>query len=304
MLGSKFSVIVVPENTGQVIERKIVGWKLIAALSVIAVLSISALGFTIAYFKTNVDYHKLATLKRENRYFAEKILTLQESVESIKGQMSNIIKKDENIRLVFDLPSIDPSIREVGIGGRTFETMDLYSPTVDQLTVVEGDIDKISRQIKLENASFGDVFEKLQDKQEMLNHTPSIMPVGGFVSRGIGMQTNPITGFYQMHNGLDIAAERGTPIHAPAMGRVLSAGWETGLGNTIFLDHGFGLVSVYGHLSLIKVRKGDTINRNDVIGLVGSTGNSTGPHLHYEIHKNGSIVDPRHFFASTGEYGT
>jgi murein DD-endopeptidase MepM/ murein hydrolase activator NlpD len=303
MFGSKFSVIVVPENTGKVIERKIIGWKVIAALSVVAVLAISALGFTIAYFKTDVDYHKLATLKRENRYFAEKIKTLQESVESIKGQMTNIIKKDENIRLVFDLPSIDPSIREVGVGGRTFETMDLYSPTVDQLSVIENDIDKISRQIKLENASFGDVFDKLKDKQDMLNHTPSIMPVNGFISRGIGMQTNPVTGFYQMHNGLDIAAERGTPIHAPATGRVISAGWENGTGNTIYIDHGYGLVTMYGHLSLIKVHKGDVISRNDVIGLVGSTGNSTGPHLHYEIHKNGSIVDPRHFFANVGEYG-
>jgi len=215
--------------------------------------------------------------------------------------MTNIIKKDENIRLVFDLPSIDPSIREVGVGGHTYETMDLYSPTVDQLTIIENDIDKISRQIKLENASFSDVFEKLKDKQDMLNHTPSIMPVNGYISRGVGMQTNPITGFYQMHNGLDIAAERGTPVRAPAMGRVISAGWENGMGNTIYIDHGYGLVTVYGHLSVIKVRKGDMVNRNDVIGLVGSTGNSTGPHLHYEIHKNGSIVDPRNYFASIGE---
>ncbi|NLI15207.1 MAG: M23 family metallopeptidase [candidate division Zixibacteria bacterium] len=302
MFGSKFSVIVVPENTGEVIERKIVGWKLAVVLSVMAVFVLMTLGFTIAYFKTSVDYHKLATLKRENRYFAEKIKTLQESVESLKSQMSSIIKKDENIRLVFDLPSIDPSVREVGVGGRTFETIDLYSPTVDQLNIIEGDIDKISRQIKLENASFSDVFDKLKRKQDVLDHTPSIMPVDGYISRGMGMQVNPITGFYQMHNGIDIAAERDTPIRAPAKGRVISVGWENGMGNTICIDHGYGLVSIYGHLNAIKVRKGDMVNRNDIIGLVGSTGNSTGPHLHYEIHKNGSVVDPRRFFVNIGGY--
>jgi murein DD-endopeptidase MepM/ murein hydrolase activator NlpD len=302
MLGSKFSVIIVPEDTSQVIEKKIIGWKLIAALSVAVVLSLCAIGFTVAYFKSNVDYHKLATLKRENRYFAEKIKTLQESVESIKSQMAGIVKKDENIRLVFDLPSIDPSIREVGVGGQAFETMDLYSPTIDQLSVVEDDIDKISRQIKLENASFSDVYDKLQVKRDILAHSPSIMPVDGFVSRGFGYQTNPYTGFYQMHKGLDIAAERGTPIHAPALGTVISAGWEEGLGNTISLDHGFGVVTIYGHLSLIKVHRGETVNRMDIIGYVGSTGFSTGPHLHYEVHKNGAVVDPRKFIASTAIY--
>jgi len=302
MLGSKFSVIVVPENTGQVIERKIIGWKIAAVAAVVAVLGLCALSFTIAYFKTNVDYNKLTTLKRENRYFAERIKILQESVESIKGQMENIIKKDENIRLVFDLPSIDQSIRDVGVGGQAYQTMDLYSPTMDQLNVIEDDIDKILRQLKLENASFGDVFEKIQSKRDQLDHTPSIMPVDGFVTRGIGRQVNPYTGFVQMHNGLDIAAARGTPIYAPAAGRVRSAGWEQGLGNTVFIDHGYGVVTCYGHLSLIKAQKGASINRMDIVGYVGSTGNSTGPHLHYEVHKNGAVVDPRNFIIGSVIY--
>jgi murein DD-endopeptidase MepM/ murein hydrolase activator NlpD len=305
MLGSKFSVIIVPEDTGQVIEKKVTGWKLAGILAIVAVFAITALSFTIAYFKTDVDYHKLASLKRENRYFADKIKTLQESVESIKGQMTNIIKKDENIRLVFDLPSIDKSIREVGIGGQTYETVDLYSPTVDQLSVVEDDIDKVMRQLKLENASFTDVFEQLQTKKEVLEHTPSVMPVDGFISRGIGYQTNPFTGIYQMHAGVDIAASPGTPIHAPAKGQVISAGWESGgLGNSVVVNHGFGLTTTYGHMSVIKVHKGDMINRLDIIGLVGSTGNSTGPHLHYEVHKNGAIVDPKNYMLVSGAYGS
>jgi murein DD-endopeptidase MepM/ murein hydrolase activator NlpD len=304
MLGSKFSVIIVPEDTGQVIEKKVTGWKLAGILAIIVVFAITALSFTIAYFKTDVDYHKLTSLKRENRYFADKIKTLQESVESIKGQMANIVKKDENIRLVFDLPSIDPSIREVGVGGQTFETIDLYSPTVDQLSVIEDDIDKVLRQLKLENASFTDVFDQLQTKKDVLDHTPSIMPVEGYISRGIGKQTNPFTGSYQMHGGVDIAAGRGTPIFAPAKGDVIFSGWEQGMGNTVIISHGYGLTTTYGHMSLIKVHKGDTINRQDVVGYVGSTGNSTGPHLHYEVQKNGSVVDPKNYMFSSTIYGS
>jgi len=302
MFGTRFSLLIVPESTGRVIRKHLTGWKIIAAATLIVFLFITLFGFTIGFFKRNVDHHKLATLKRENRFFAEKIKDLQESVELIKGQMAGIIKKDENIRLVFDLPSIDPSIREVGIGGRTFETADIFSPLVDQVTVIENDIEKILRQIKLENASFTDVYDKLQNKRELLDHTPSIMPVEGFITRGIGMQINPVTGFYQMHNGVDISAERGTPIHAPAAGRVVSAGWDQGLGNSIVIDHGFGMVTVYGHLSLIKVRRGDTVKRMDVIGFVGSTGQSTGPHLHYEVRKNGQPVNPMNFAVKTALY--
>lgn len=288
----KFSVVIIPDDTGKVIEKRVALWKVFTLLSILAVIFVCSIFFVIDYLKANIDRNKLASLKTENIYLADKIDSLQLSVESIKGQMADIIQTDENIRLVFDLPIIDPSIREVGVGGRVFETVDIESPTVNELSLVEEDIDKILRQIKLENASFADVFEKVKSKKDILNHTPSIKPVDGFLTRGFGMRPNPFTGVYQMHRGIDIAAEKGTPIHATADGKVIYCGWDKGFGNTVIINHGFGLKTYYGHLSMAKVRKGARVKRMDIIGLVGSTGYSTGPHLHYEVRENGRAVDP------------
>ncbi len=288
----KFSVVIIPDDTGKVVEKRIVLWKIVTLFSILTLFFICSVFSVIGYLKANIDRNKLASLKAENDYLAGKIESLQQSVESIKGQMADIIKTDENIRLVFDLPAIDPSIREVGVGGQDFKMVDIESQTVNELSLVEGDIDKILRQIKLENASFSDVFDKVRSKKDILDHTPSIMPVEGLISRGFGMRPNPFTGIYQMHRGIDIAANKGTPIYAAADGKVIYCGWDKGFGNTVIIDHGYGLKTYYGHLSMAKVRKGARVKRRDIIGLVGSTGYSTGPHLHYEVRENGRAVDP------------
>jgi len=233
-----FSVIIVPESTGKLIKKNIARWKVITALASAALFLIFSTFFAIGYFKSNIDSKRLVDLEKENKYLESRISEMQQSVETIKGRMSDIIKTDENIRLVFDLPSIDPSIREVGIGGPEFGVMEYDSPTTQQLSFVEQDIDKILRQINLETASFGDVYDKIQSKKHILDHTPSIMPCEGFITSGLGMRRDPFTGMMNRHNGIDIATGKGTPVYAPAAGTVVKCGWDRGMGNFIILDHG------------------------------------------------------------------
>jgi len=301
---SDFSLIIVPDSTGKVIERRVARWKLVSGLSFGVLFILISLFFTIGYFKANIDNQKLASLQEENKFLELKIVKLQESVESIKGQMADIAETDENIRLVFDLPSIDPAIREVGVGGPEYGLMKFNSPPVHQLSMVEQDIDKILRQINLENASFDDVYDKIQSKKYILDHTPSIKPCEGFITSGAGVRKDPFTGMLAMHNGLDIAASKGTPVYAPASGIVIQCGWDSGMGNFIAIDHGNDLKTFYGHLSLIKVTKGQEIDRMDVIGLVGSTGRSTGPHLHFEVHKYSRPANPKDYFLKSIIYST
>jgi murein DD-endopeptidase MepM/ murein hydrolase activator NlpD len=301
---SDFSLIIVPDSTGKVIERRVARWKLVSGLSFGALFILLSLFFTIGYFKANIDNQRLASLQEENKFLEQKIAKLNESVESIKGQMADIAQTDENIRLVFDLPTIDPAIREVGVGGPEYGVMKFNSPPANQLSLVEQDIDKILRQINLENASFDDVYDKIQRKKQVLDHTPTIKPCEGFITSGVGMRKDPFTGMIVMHNGLDIASSKGTPVYAPASGTVIQCGWDSGLGNLVVIDHGNDLKTYYGHLSLIKVTKGQEIKRMDVIGLVGSTGRSTGPHLHYEVQKYNRAVDPKDFFLKSIIYST
>jgi murein DD-endopeptidase MepM/ murein hydrolase activator NlpD len=293
---SGYSVVIVPDDTGKVIEKRIPKWKIITLISILSGFLILASFFAIAYLKSNIDTHKMKSLAQENEYLQGRITDLQKSVESIKGRMADIIKTDENIRLMFDLPTIDPSIREVGIGGPDFGTSDIHSPVISNLSLVERDIDKILRQIKLENASYGDVYNKVKDRKHILDHTPSIIPTDGIITSGLGLRKDPFTGIMTMHEGIDIAANRGTPIYAPANGIIERCGWDKGMGNFIVIDHGYNLKTYYGHLQLIKIRKGQKVNRLDILGTIGSTGRSTGPHLHYEVRKYGRPINPTEYF--------
>jgi murein DD-endopeptidase MepM/ murein hydrolase activator NlpD len=295
----RYSVIIVPDGTGRAFEKNVATWKMATGAALLVVFFIASIFFGIGFFKANIDNAKLASLKDENKYLESKIKTLQESIETVKGQMANIINRDENLRLIYDLPSIDQSIREVGIGGPYLGSREFGSPLIEKASMVEEDIDKILRQLDLENASFGDVFEQVKDKKDVLDHTPSIIPCEGFVTSALGMRKDPFTGMMVRHNGIDIATNKGTVVHAPASGRVINCGWDRGMGNFVVIDHGNNLKTYYGHLSLIKVNKGQYVERMDVLGLVGSTGRSTGPHLHYEVRKYEQPINPFDFFVKS-----
>jgi len=141
-------------------------------------------------------------------------------------------------------------------------------------------------------ASFDDLGRAFQKRMELLAATPSTMPVEGWFSHGYGWRKDPFTGQREFHRGMDIVAQAGTPIIAPADGVVSRGGRFSQLGNSVDLAHGYGYVTRYAHMSEISVSAGDRVRRGDVIGHVGSTGRSTGPHLHYEVFRDGKRVNP------------
>lgn len=134
--------------------------------------------------------------------------------------------------------------------------------------------------------------DKIQGKLVLLSCTPSVMPVKGLITHGFAWRRDPFTGRRAFHTGLDISARRGSPVSAPADGVVTRAGWLHGYGKVVEINHGYGITSRYGHLHRIDVEVGDVVQRGDGIGQVGSTGRSTGPHLHYEVLENGKSVNP------------
>lgn len=137
----------------------------------------------------------------------------------------------------------------------------------------------------------------VERREALANATPSIWPVAGWLSSAYGNRRDPFTGGTDFHPGLDISADRGTPVHATADGLVQSAGWNGNYGNLLVVDHGFGIQTRYGHLSKFAVREGDRVRRGQIIGHVGSTGRSTSPHLHYEILTNGKLTNPLRILA-------
>jgi cell division protein FtsB len=295
----KYTLIIVPSEKGQLVNREI-SQRFIAICSLIITLLVIAGAYSaIGFIRSTIDKQKLAGLTKENEVLSAKLGDLESTVTLLKGEMSKIIGKDEQIRLVFDFPPIDADVREVGIGGEIGLEPVVNSELGQRTWLVQEDIEKIRRQLELENASTEELLNMVQVRKNRLDHMPTIIPCDGFVSRGYGMHNDPFTGTYQMHNGLDIAAPKGTPVYATAEGIVIGTTYQAGLGNLIVIDHGNGYSTTYGHLSKIMVAAGHRVNRGEIIGQVGSTGYSTGPHLHYEVHENGRPVNPSKYIVKS-----
>jgi murein DD-endopeptidase MepM/ murein hydrolase activator NlpD len=154
------------------------------------------------------------------------------------------------------------------------------------------DIDKMSFRSHSLNKDLNVLEQRFTAQSKMLSSTPSIVPVRGILTDGFGGRSDPFTGESGQHNAIDISSAVGAPVRAPADGIVVKAEWANGYGNVIYVSHGYGYSTRYGHLSGFAVRPGARVKRGDVIGYVGSTGRSTGPHLHYEVRVNNNPVNP------------
>ncbi len=295
----KYSILIVPPENGRVVNREVSQRFLVVCSLVITFFIIASVYSAIGFIKSTVDKKELVSLTQENKVLSAKLGDLESTVTFLKSEMSNIVGRDEQIRLVFDLPPIDSDVREVGVGGDINPEPLVGSELGQRTWMVQEDIEKIRRQLELENASTEDLLTLVQARKNTLDHTPTINPCEGFVTRGFGIHPDPFTGSYQPHNGIDIAAPRGTAVCATAEGIVTSTSYQAGLGNLIIIDHGNGYTTSYGHLSKIMVACGHKVARGEVIGQVGSTGYSTGPHLHYEVHQNNRPLDPANFIVKS-----
>jgi murein DD-endopeptidase MepM/ murein hydrolase activator NlpD len=162
-------------------------------------------------------------------------------------------------------------------------------------------LDNLKNRIAAQNTSYGQINNLINNKEKLLAATPAIQPVSNKdlsrIASGFGYRIDPIYKTVKMHAGLDFTAPQGTPIYSTADGVVKVAGRsDGGYGNHVVINHGYGYETLYGHMYRIKARTGQRVKRGDLIGYVGSTGKSTGPHCHYEVHKNGQKLDPVYFF--------
>lgn len=235
----------------------------------------------------------------ENRALTGELAYLQARVKELQDTIGSISKRDEQIRMFAGLPSVDSEVREAGIGGPgspLLEDDPLYQQNRALGRRAFGarvDLDGLLRRANVLLASFAEISDTLSRHADRLASTPSIMPTAGWLSSNFSRsRRHPILHIARPHEGIDVTAPMGAPIVAPASGTVVAVGRETGYGLIVEIDHGNGIVTKYAHCSRVLVRKGQKVTRGEVIAAVGNSGLSTGPHLHYEIHINGRVVDP------------
>jgi len=241
-------------------------------------------------------------LRLQNERLRDRYADLNEKAKSLDQQMAELEKRDNGVyRAIFEANPIPDSARAKEIENEkeiaTVEGMannQLLSSITQTLTT-------LSSRVKVQSKSYEQIDELIKNKEKLLSHTPAIQPLSNKdlnrIASGFGYRIDPVYKTVKMHAGLDFAAPQGTPIYATANGTVTIGGNKgNGYGNHVIINHGYGYETLYGHMVKVKSNPGQKVTRGEVIGWVGSTGKSTGPHCHYEVHKNGNKIDPVYFF--------
>ena len=282
------TIIIVPHSKAKFIKfsfsTRAVAF--VGAVVVVAMaLSLVAVMYTGSAVKRRTE---VASLERENRQLTDVNRELEDSLAQVQARLDDFEERTARLALAAGMqsgPMVTPESGgpegRVGSGGP-------YDRVAESPEVLRVQGEWIDQQLAL-------VEERLATQDELLSSTPTIAPVSGLLTDGFGRRRDPFTGRHAFHRGLDISARRGTPVIAPGHGIVVFAGRSGGLGKVVKVSHGFGYTTVYGHLDRIDVEPGDEVERGATLGLLGNTGRSTGPHLHYEVHVDGQAVNPLYY---------
>ena len=239
---------------------------------------------------------------RKNELLKENYKQLNGKVKTLQGQMASLESRDNEVyRSIFEANPLPDSARAKLIEKK--KELDKVQVMNDDALSAEiaSQLNNIDARITYQFTSYNNIEKLINNQEAKLSSIPAIQPVSNKqlnrIASGFGMRIDPVYGTPKMHKGLDFTAPQGTPIYATGDGAVALAGYgEGGYGNHVEINHGYGYKTLYGHMVRIKVRAGQKVKRGEVIGWVGSTGKSTGPHCHYEVYVNGNAVDPVYFF--------
>jgi murein DD-endopeptidase MepM/ murein hydrolase activator NlpD len=273
----------------------------------------------VDWIRLRVEAVEVTVLREEAKRHQGELAELGTEVGGLSDELERLRELERKVRVIANLPGAMREARvpeQPGQGGGDEFTEPLLAPSQPQpeasaseddlgaVATPDGRMDPaalarvqerarhLASQVPTRKLSLLDLLDGLEGQTQKLAATPSIWPTSGYVTSGYGNRISPFTGRTQFHSGLDIAADFGTIVVAPASGRVVLSGDNGALGRMVELDHGYGVRTHYGHLTKALVKRGQTVGRGEPIGTIGSSGRSTGPHLHYGVEVNGRTVDP------------
>lgn len=256
--------------------------------------------FAIAF--RYIDSPKEKYLRQQNDDLSNNYRVFQERLKQLELTMDEIENRDNTVyRSIFGAQPIHDSARVKAIESKNEVKLVQSMGESELVTSIAAQLNRLSLLTAFQEKSFTEIDGLVKNKEKMLASTPAIQPVSNKqlnrIASGFGYRIDPVYKVLKAHLGLDFTAPIGTPIYATADGRIKDAGYNTGgFGNLVVINHGFGYETYYGHMVRIKARVGETVKRGEVIGYVGTSGKSTGPHCHYEVHRNGIAIDPIFYF--------
>lgn len=272
--------------------------------TIIAILGMFLAGFLLLLVYISlpqVQTPKEMALERELKNMQLQFDVLNKKMALAEKALNDVQERDDNLyRVYFEAAPISEEQRNAGFGGvNRYQNLEGYkNSTLIKNTSKRLDI--LMKQIVVQSKSLDKIVTLAKEKEKLLEAIPAIQPVENRdlerMASGYGMRMHPILKIRRMHTGMDFSAPRGTPVFATGDATVEKASRGGGFGNLIILDHGFGYKTYYAHLDEFNVHRGEHVERGEIIGYVGSTGLSTGAHLHYEVHKDGRVVNPINFY--------
>jgi len=248
-------------------------------------IAVIVMGVFVHYARIAVEVHELRRLREENKSLLGKTLEYEQNAGKLQVKVRYLENMVTKLGVMAGLEHSLPDAQVGGVGG--IPAAELQAPSLDQAT-----LQKMDHSLSLLTDRSSKLEQFFTDQRMLLASTPSVWPVRGYLSAVFGKRIDPFTGQPDFHPGLDISTPIGTKVQAPADGVVIFCGTKGAYGNAIIVDHGYGIMTQYGHLESFNVRPGQRISRGDVIGFVGNTGRSTGPHLHYEVWVHDQAQNP------------
>lgn len=241
-------------------------------------------------------------LMEDNHELQERLLVIDEKTHKMQQRLHELEERDNEVyRVIFEANPIPDSVRARELDQKKELEVVMSMKNTELENSIIQTINNLSNRMQRQEQSYREIAGFIKNKEQLLAATPAIQPLSNAdlkrVASGFGYRIDPIYKTVKFHGGLDFSAAQGTPIYATADGVVRTAGnTANGYGNHVVINHGYGYETLYGHMYRIKVKVGQRVKRGEIIGWVGSTGKSTGPHCHYEVHKNGTRLDPIYFF--------
>ena len=295
MANEFYTVIVVPHAKARFrqirVPVRLAKWTLTFA----GVLGFMVVGVMVHAARITIEINDLRRLRTENSELLTKTRTYEENAGKLQAKVLQLQNMVTKLGVMAGLEHSLPDAGTAGVGGAT--GMESQAPVLAPRALAA--IDESLTTLTQRSAQLEEFY---RDQTLVLASTPSIWPVRGYLSAGFGNRLDPFTGQKDFHAGIDISTPIGTRVFAPADGVVLSVGVQGGYGNALIMDHGYGVVTRYGHLDAYAVHPGQRVRRGDLIAFVGNSGRSTGPHLHYEVWVRDQAQNPIHFILD--EYRT
>ena len=293
MAKRSYTILILPDATRSPLRFHISRSTLIGIAAMLSGLFLCIFVFILQYIDMNANMLELNRLRKEVSHLS----LLEEKMQGMQKEVLRLQEFDRKIRIIAQLQPSGLGEPIIGIGGSEqsekanlaesmkWEKEQLMTRMEEEITALEG-------AAKQQESSFSELKHFLENKRTRLSCTPAIWPVRGWLTGGFGYRRSPFTGHKQLHEGLDIAAGAMTPVIAPADGTVVYSGFMAGWGNILILNHGYGYRTFFAHNARNLASWGKKVKRGEVIAYVGNTGQSTGPHVHYEVHVNGTAQDP------------